>query len=112
MQGRDQRTVRFRTHVRNIERNKAGVGGFVLAKNSPDSGRHGLNIGHHHNDIARVQGRRRASAQGGLGQQLQQLVVQDFKLAHGAVGQVKHHGAVAVRHRRGGAARLWPGQGG
>ena len=112
LQGRDQRAVGFRTHVRNIKRNKAGVGGFILAKNSPDSGRHGLNIGHHHDDIARVQCRRRAGPQGGLGQQLQQLVVQDFKLAHGAVGQVKHHGAVAVRHRRGSAARLCPGQGG
>jgi hypothetical protein len=72
------------------------------AEDAADGGRKGLDVGHHHHDVARLQ-RRRC----GVGQQLQQLVVQHLHLALGAVGDVEDDAVVGVGQR---AARLFGGR--
>ena len=82
----------FGAHVSNVKWDEAGVLALVLAKDGPDGRRHLFDVGHHHNHIAGIE----CVLVGGCGQQLQQLIVQDFEFPHLAVGAVKHDGVVRI----------------
>ena len=91
-----QRVLAALGQVGNVKRDVAGVAARLLAKHRADGRRKAADVGHHHHDVARVQRR----AAGRLGQQRQQLVVQDFHLALRAVGDVEDDGSVGRIGRR------------
>ena len=88
----NDRAAGLGAQVGNIKWNKARVVAWVLAKHGTDGRGHALHVRHHHDDVAR--------RQAGLGQQRQQFVLQHLQLAHRAVGNVEHHGAVITSQRR------------
>ena len=75
-------------------RDVPGVGGAVLPEDGVDGRREGVDVGHHHDDVARVQPRPQSPCLERLGQQVQQLVVQDLDFALRAVGDVEDDRAV------------------
>ena len=91
--GGNQRAAGLGAHVGNVKGNMARVPALVLAKHRADGRGQRLDVGHHDDDVARVQGCL-ARVRRGLGQRLQELVVQHFEFAHRAVRAVKDDGAV------------------
>ena len=81
--------------------NEARVVARQLAEDGADGRREGVDVGHHHDHVARMQ---RPPA-GRVRQPFQQLVVQDLDLALRAVRDVEDDGAVGRVQPRGARQR-------
>ena len=88
LQRRHHRVASVDTLVGNVEGNVPRIAARMLAKHGGNGRRHGLDVGHHDHDVARLQ--RSAALCRGLCQQVEQLVVQHLQLAHRTVGHMEH----------------------
>ena len=93
----NQGAVGLRPQVGNGVGNEAHIRAWVLPKDGFDGRRHAFNVGHHDDHITRRQG----LPTGRLRKPVEQLVMQHFEFAHGAVGHAKEDRAIALGPRGG-----------
>ena len=94
----DQRAAGACAQVGNVKRNMARIMPAILTKHSPDGRGQRVDVGHHDHHVTRLQW----TVSRGIGKQLEQLIVQNFNFALGAVGDVENNGPVGRQrsHRR------------
>ena len=93
-----QRVVAALRQVGDVERNETGIAAPGLTEHCANRRCEAGDVRHHHDDLARLQ----RPTLGRIGQQGQQLVVEDLDLALHRMGDVKHDRSVANIRRHAG----------